>query len=195
MEAINNPEDETAGKRMLPFSKHIYIERDDFMENPPRKFFRLGPGREVRLRYAYYITCKEIIKDENGEVTELICTYDPETKGGTSPDGRKVKGTIHWVSAEKAIDAEVRLYDHLFMQENPLKVEEGHDWLENLNPMSLEVITAKVEPSLIEAKIGDLYQFERKGYFCLDSADSKEGQPVFNRTTTLRDTWAKMQKK
>jgi glutaminyl-tRNA synthetase len=195
MEAINNPEDETAGKRMLPFSKHLYIERDDFMENPPRKFFRLGPGREVRLRYAYYITCKDVIKDENGEVTELICTYDPETKGGTSPDGRKVKGTIHWVSAEKAIDAEVRLYDHLFMQENPLKVKEGHDWLENVNPESLEVITAKVEPSLKEAKIGDLYQFERKGYFCPDSVDSKEGQPVFNRTTTLRDTWAKMQKK
>jgi glutaminyl-tRNA synthetase len=194
LEAINNPEDESAGKRILPFSKHIYIEKDDFMEDPPKKFFRLGPGREVRLRYGYYITCKDVVKDENGEVTELICTFDPETRGGTSPDGRRVKGTIHWVSAEKGIDAEVRLYDHLFEQENPLKVEEGKDWLENVSPNSLEVITAKLEPSLADAKVGDMFQFERKGYFCVDSVDSKEGAPVFNRTSTLRDSWAKMQK-
>jgi glutaminyl-tRNA synthetase len=195
LEAINNPEDESAGTRILPFSKHIYIDRDDFMEDPPKKFFRLGPGREVRLRYAYYITCTDVVKDENGEIAELICTYDPETRGGTSPDGRRVKGTIHWVSAEKAIDAEVRLYDHLFNQENPMKVEEGKDWLENLNPNSLEVITAKLEPSLMDAKVGEFFQFERKGYFCVDSKDSQEGKPVFNRTSTLRDTWAKMQKK
>ena len=195
LQAINNPEDESAGTRTIPFSRELYIERDDFMEDPPKKFFRLGPGREVRLRYAFFLKCNDFVKDENGEVIELRCTYDPETRGGKAPDGRKVKGTIHWVSAEHAIDAEVRLYDHLFSKENPSDVEEGADWKDNLNPSSLEVLkNSKLEPSLSQATPGDRFQFERLGYFCAD-IDSKPNQPVFNRTVTLRDTWAKIQTK
>lgn len=196
-EAVNHPKDESAGKRIVPFTKEIYIERDDFMEDPPKKFFRLGPGREVRLRFAYFLKCNEVIKDEKtGEVTELHCTYDPETKGGNAPDGRKVKGTIQWVSAEHAVDAEVRLYDNLFTEENPNAVPEGGDFKDFLNPDSLKVLTnCKLEPSLAAAKPGDGYQFERTGYFCADVKDSKEGALVFNRTVTLRDTWAKMKKK
>ncbi|MFQ6118219.1 MAG: glutamine--tRNA ligase/YqeY domain fusion protein, partial [Candidatus Bipolaricaulia bacterium] len=169
MEAINNPEDPSAGARKVPFSKVLYIEREDFMEEPPPKFYRLAPGREVRLRYAYFITCTEIVKDENGNIVELRCTYDPATRGGDAPDGRKVKATLHWVSAKHAIDAEVRLYDRLFIKENPLDVEEGEDWLDNLNPDSLAVLQGcKLEPSLAEAKPGERFQFERKGYFCVD---------------------------
>jgi glutaminyl-tRNA synthetase len=194
LEAINNPEDPAAGTRQIPFSRTLYIERDDFMEDPPRKFFRLSPGREVRLRYAYFITCREVVKGENGEIVELRCTYDPATRGGDSPDGRKVKATLHWVSAEHALDAEARLYDHLFLKDNPAQVEEGGDWKENLNPDSLEVLTAcKVEPSLQGADIAWRCQFERLGYFCVD-ADTTPERLVFNRTATLRDTWARMQK-
>ncbi len=194
-DAVNNPEDESAGTRKVPFSKVLYIEREDFMENPPKEFFRLAPGREVRLRYAYFIRCIDVVKDENGNIVELHCTYDPATRGGYAPDGRKVKATLHWVSAQHAIDAEVRLYDHLFTKENPLDVEEGHDWLENLNPNSLIVLTGcKLEPSLKEAKPGDRYQFERKGYFCVD-LDSTPERLVFNRSVTLRDTWEKIKKK
>ena len=195
MDAINNPEDESAGKRKVPFSKVLYIEQGDFMEDPPKKFFRLGPGREVRFRYAYFVTCQEAIKNDAGEIVELRCTYDPATKGGSAPDGRKVKGTIHWVSAEHALTAEVRLYDHLFATENPLDVAEGEDYLANLNPDSLEVLSdCKLEPSLATAAVGERFQFERLGYFNVDR-DSTDGQPIFNRTITLRDTWAKVQKK
>ncbi|HEO69821.1 MAG TPA: glutamine--tRNA ligase/YqeY domain fusion protein [Candidatus Hydrogenedentes bacterium] len=195
MDAVNNPEDETAGTRKVPFSKVLYIEREDFMEDPPRKFYRLAPGREVRLRYAYFVTCVGVVKDEDGEVAELHCTYDPETRGGdTPPDGRKVKATLHWVSVEHAVEAEVRLYDHLFSARFPADVEEGEDWKDGLNPKSLDVLpTCYVEPSLAEAKPGDRFQFERKGYFCCDP-DSTPEKPVFNRTTTLRDTWARVQK-
>ncbi len=195
LEAINNPEDPNAGTRKIKFSKTIYIERDDFMEEPPKKFFRLAPGKEVRLRYAYFITCKEVIKDENGEVTELICTYDPASRGGNSPDGRKVQGTIHWVSAEFGKQAEVRLYDNLFLTENPDEAPEGKTFLDNLNPDSLKTINAWVEPALLDANPSDKFQFERVGYFCADSKDSKPGAPVFNRTVGLRDSWAKMNKK
>lgn len=191
LDAINNPEDLSAGSRELPFSKELYIERDDFMEDPPRKFFRLAPGREVRLRYAYYITCTNVVKNEIGEIQEIRCTYDPATKGGSSPDGRKVRGTIHWVSAKHSIDAEVRLYDRLFIKENP---NEGGDSMKNLNPNSLEILNSKLEPSLKNAKKGDKFQFERKGYFCVDSKYSTADKLVFNRTVTLRDSWAKMQK-
>lgn len=193
MEFINNPEDQSMGTRKVPFSKVLYIEKDDFLEDPPKKFFRLGPGREVRFRYAYFITCVDYVKDEQtGEIIELRCTYDPETKGGNAPDGRKVKGTLHWVSAAHAIDAEVRLYDHLFSEENPNK---GGDYLEHLNPNSLEILTGcKLEPSLENAEPKTGYQFERLGYFCKDAKDSSEDRPVFNRTVTLRDTWAKIQK-
>jgi glutaminyl-tRNA synthetase len=195
LDAVNNPEDASAGTRKVPFSREIYIERDDFMEDPPKKFFRLGPGREVRLRYAYFITCTDVVKDADGEVVELRCTYDPATRGGDAPDGRKVKGTLHWVSAEHALDAEVRLYDTLFRVEDPARVEKGHDFLDNLNPDSLEVLTgAKVEPSLAGARPGSGYQFERQGYFCVDP-DSEGGRLVFNRTVTLRDTWAKVARK
>ncbi len=196
LEAVNNPEDASAGTRKAPFSREIYIERDDFMEDPPKKFFRLGPGREVRLRYAYFLKCHDFVKDEaTGEITELRCTYDPETKGGNAPDGRKVKGTIHWVSATHAVDAEVRLYDRLFTVENPGDVPEGGDYRDFLNPDSLEVLTGcKLEPGLADAKPGDRFQFERMGYFCVDAQDSKPGKPVFNRTVTLKDTWAKIQK-
>jgi glutaminyl-tRNA synthetase len=194
LDAVNNPEDESAGTRKIPFSKTLYIERDDFMEEPPRKFFRLAPGREVRLRYAFFITCTDVIKDDNGEIIELRCTYDPETRGGDAPDGRKVKATLHWVSAEHAIDAEVRLYDHLFSKEDPNDVEEGKDWKDYLNPNSLQVITnAKLEPSLTGAEPGSRCQFERLGYFCVDP-DSTADQPIFNRSVTLRDQWAKLKK-
>ncbi len=193
-DAENNPEDPNAGTRKVPFSKVIYIDRDDFMENPPKKYFRLFPGSEVRLKHAYFITCKSVVKDEKGEITELICTYDPESKGGNSPDGRKVKGTIQWVSAKHAIDAEVRLYDQLFTSSNPDESESG-DYKENLNPNSLETLyNCKLEPSLKESKPEDRYQFIRTGYFCIDSVDSKEDKLVFNRIVALKDSWAKIQK-
>ena len=195
LEAINNPGDESAGTRVVPFGRELYIERADFMEDPPKKFFRLGPGREVRLRYAYFITCNDVIKDDAGNIVELHCTYDPATRGGDSPDGRKVKGTLHWVSAAAAIDAEVRLYDHLFTKENPHDVEEGQDFTANLNPDSQTVLTGcKLEPSLADKEAGYRCQFERTGYFCVDP-DSTPANLVFNRTATLKDTWAKMQKK
>jgi glutaminyl-tRNA synthetase len=195
LEAVNNPENPEDGVRQVPFAKELYIERDDFMEDPPKKFFRLGPGREVRLRYAYFITCNDFVKDDAGNVTELHCTYDPATRGGNAPDGRKVKGTLHWVSATHALEAEVRVYDHLFSEEDPTDVPEGGDWKDNLNPESLTVITnAKLEPSLAEAKAGDNYQFERLGYFCVDPKDSTSETPVFNRTVSLRDSWARKQK-
>ncbi|KNY28600.1 glutamine--tRNA ligase/YqeY domain fusion protein [Pseudobacteroides cellulosolvens] len=193
-DAENNPEDPNAGTRKVPFSKVIYIDRDDFMENPPKKYFRLFPGSEVRLKHAYFITCKSVVKDEKGEITELICTYDPESRGGNSPDGRKVKGTIQWVSAKHAIDAEVRLYDQLFKCPNPDESESG-DYKENLNPNSLETLyNCKLEPSLKESKLEDRYQFIRTGYFCIDSVDSKEDKFVFNRIVALKDSWAKVQK-
>ena len=197
LEAVNNPEDAAMGTRMLPFSRELYIERDDFMEDPPKKFFRLGPGREVRLRYAYFITCKEVVKDpQTGDITALRCTYDPATKGGDAPDGRKVKATLHWVSAGHAVNAEVRLYDRLFTKANPDEREEGKTFKDFLNPQSLEVLSnCKLEPSLAEAEPESFYQFERLGYFCPDLKESKPGAPVFNRTVTLRDTWAKIKKK
>lgn len=194
LDAVNNPEDESMGKRQVPFSKEIYIERNDFMQDPPKKFFRLGPDREVRLRYAYYIKCTDFIEDENGNVNEIHCTYDPETKGGYSPDGRKVKGTIHWVSAEHALDAEVRLYEHLFINEAPEEAPDGKDFKDNLNPNSLQVVEAKVEPFLKDAQVEDFFQFERKGYFCVD-LDSTETKLVFNHSVSLRDSWAKIVKK
>jgi len=195
LEAVNNPEDPEAGMRLVPFSREIYIEREDFMENPPKKFFRLSPGAEVRLRYGYFIKCERVIKDEDGTIVALHCTYDPETKGGYAPDGRRVKGTLHWVSAAKAIDAEVRLYDRLFVTENPLDHGEGQDFTDFINPDSLSVLAhCKLEPSLASAKPGDRFQFERIGYFCVDS-DSKGSELVFNRTVTLRDTWAKIQQR
>ena len=194
LDAINNPEDPSAGTRKAPFSRVLYIERDDFRENPPKKFFRLAPGREVRLRYGYYITCVDAVKDEHGELIELHCTYDPATRGGDSPDGRKVKGTIHWVSAAAAVEAEVRLYDHLFIKENPDEAEEGLDFKSNLNPNSLDTLTGcRVEPSLAGAEPGSRYQFERQGYFCVDP-DSSAEKLVFNRTVALRDSWAKIEK-
>jgi glutaminyl-tRNA synthetase len=194
MDAINNPEDPSAGTRKVPFSKVIYIERDDFRQDPPKKFFRLAPGREVRLRYAYFITCVDVVKDEQtGEVVELHCTYDPATRGGDAPNGRKPKATLHWVSARHALDADVRLYDRLFANENPEDVEEGKDFLSNLNPNSLEVLSAcKVEPGLANAAPGSRYQFERQGYFCVDS-DSSTDRLIFNRTVALRDSWAKIE--
>jgi glutaminyl-tRNA synthetase len=194
MDAVNNPEDPDAGSRKVPFSKVLYIERDDFMEDPPKKFYRLSPGREVRLRYAYFVTCTGVVKDDAGNITEVHCTYDPETRGGNAPDGRRVKSTMHWVSADHAIDAEVRLYDHLFLSANPNETEEGQDFTANLNPNSLEVLTGcKLEPSVAGAEPGSRYQFERLGYFCVDP-DSTPDNQVFNRTITLRDTWAKIQK-
>jgi len=195
LEAINHPLDPTRGTRQVPFSRVLYIERDDFREDPPKKFYRLAPGREVRLRYAYFITCVDVVKDENGEVVELHCTYDPATRGGDAPDGRKVKGTLHWVSAAHALEAGVQLYDRLFLKENPNQVEEeGQDFTANLNPNSLEVLTScRVEPSLAGASPGSRYQFERQGYFCVDP-DSSAGKLVFNRTVGLRDTWAKIEK-
>ncbi len=193
LEAVNNPEDEGMGKRRVPFSKVLYIERDDFMEEPPKKFFRLAPGREVRLRYAYYITCKEdgVVKDKNGNITELHCTYDPETKGGQSADGRKVKATLHWVSEEHAVKAEVRLYDRLFLKEDPYDVEEGKDCMSNLNPDSLTCVTGYIEPFVKTVKKDTKFQFERLGYFCIDKSSSGD-KLVINRTVTLRDSWAKI---
>ncbi|MFY0610672.1 MAG: glutamine--tRNA ligase/YqeY domain fusion protein [Hyphomicrobiaceae bacterium] len=189
LDAINNPEDENAGTRQVPFAREIYIERDDFMEDPPKKFFRLGPGREVRLRYAYYITCTDVIKDANGEITELRCTYDPATRGGDSPDGRKVRGTLHWVSAEHAISAEVRRFAHLFTDENPGAIE---DMIAAINPQSLTVIDdAKIEPALAGDAIGAQVQFERLGYFCVDP-DATPARPVFNEIVPLKDTWKKI---
>jgi len=194
LEAINNPEDPGMGTRKLPFSRVLYIERDDFREDPPRKFFRLAPGREVRLRYAYYVKCVDVVKDENGEVIEVHCTYDPETRGGWSKDGRKVKGTLHWVSATHAIPAEVRLYDRLFLKANPVEDKEV-DFKEHLNPNSLVTLrNCLVEPSLKNAQPGARYQFERLGYFCVDSVDSKPDHLVFNRTVSLRDSWSKIEK-
>ncbi|HLK21578.1 MAG TPA: glutamine--tRNA ligase/YqeY domain fusion protein [Bryobacteraceae bacterium] len=196
LEAVNNPEDASAGTRLVPFSKVLYIEQDDFREDPPKQYFRLSPGREVRLRYGYFITCTSVVKDPvTGEVLEVHCTYDPATRGGNAPDGRKVKSTIHWVSAEKAIDAEIRIYDNLFTKENPDDVPEGQEFTANLNPKSLEVVTgAKLEPSLAGAAPASRYQFERLGYFSVDP-DSTPQKPVFNRTVALRDTWAKIEKK
>jgi glutaminyl-tRNA synthetase len=195
LDAVNNPENPGAGTRKVPFSRVLYIERDDFREDPPKKFFRLAPGREVRLRYAYFITCMDVLKDEqSGEVVELHCTYDPATRGGDSPDGRKVKATLHWVSAEHALEAEVRLYDHLFSKEDPTDVEDGTDFKAYLNPNSLEILpSCRVEPSLAGSTPGSRYQFERQGYFCIDP-DSSAGKIVFNRTVPLRDTWAKIEK-
>ncbi len=193
LEAVNNPEDASAGTRRVPFGRELYVERDDFMEDPPRKFFRLAPGREVRLRYGYFVRCEEAVKDDEGRVVELRCTYDPETAGGHAPDGRKVKATLHWVTAAHALDAEVRLYDRLFLKDDPDDAPEGEDFRANLNPASLEVIEeAKVEPSLAGARFGARYQFERLGYFCVDAASGAGGRPVFNRTVTLRDTWARI---
>jgi glutaminyl-tRNA synthetase len=195
LDAVNNPEDESAGTRKVPFSKVLYIEQDDFREVPPPKYFRLSPGREVRLRYGFFITCTGVVKNEAGEVVEVHCTYDPATRGGDSPDGRKVKSTIHWVSAQHAVDAEVRLYDNLFTKENPNETEPGQDFTANLNPNSLEVVSAaKAERSLANVEAGARYQFERLGYFCADR-DSAPGKPVFNRTVGLRDAWAKIEKK
>ncbi|HHV98192.1 MAG TPA: glutamine--tRNA ligase/YqeY domain fusion protein [Clostridiaceae bacterium] len=191
-EVENNPENPEMGTRKVPFSKYIYIEQDDFMEDPPKKYFRLAPGREVRLKNAYFIKCESVIKDADGNIVELHCTYDPETRGGNAPDGRKVKGTIHWVSEKHAINAEVRLYDLLFSAPNPSEVEEGHDFKENLNPNSLEILkNCKLEPNFAHAVPGSRYQFLRLGYFCVDP-DSTEEMPVFNRIATLKDTWAKI---
>ncbi len=195
MEAVNNPEDASAGTRKVPFSRVLYIEQDDFREVPPKGYYRLSPGREVRLRYGYFLTCQSVMKNDDGEVIEVHCTYDPATRGGNAPDGRKVKSTIHWVSAAHAVEAEVRIYENLFGKENPSDVEEGQDFTANLNPNSLEIISnAKLEPSLRNAEVGGRFQFERLGYFCVDP-DSKTGKPVFNRTVALKDTWAKQEKK
>jgi len=194
LDAINNPEDPSAGTRKVPFSRVLYIERDDFMEEPPRKFYRLAPGREVRLRYAYFIRCAEVIKDAAGNIAELRCTYDPATRGGNAPDGRKVRATLHWVSAQHALPAEVRLYEHLFTKPDPDEVAEGGDWLDNLNSNSLEVLKdCRVEPGLARAGPGDRFQFERLGYFCVDP-DSAPGALVFNRTVPLKDEWARIRK-
>ena len=194
LEAVNNPEDPAAGTRKVPFSRQLYIEQEDFMEQPPKKFYRLAPGREVRLRYAYFITCADVVKDENGRVVELHCTYDPATRGGDAPDGRKVKSTLHWVSAQHSLQARVQLYDHLFTKKNPDDAPEGEDFKSNLNPNSLQVLTnCRVEPSLADSKPLSRYQFERLGYFCVDP-DSSNDLLIFNRTVSLRDTWAKIQK-
>jgi glutaminyl-tRNA synthetase len=193
-DAVNNPEDAGMGTRKVPFSREIYIERDDFREDPPRRFFRLAPGREVRLRYACYITCVDVVKDENGDVVELHCTYDPESRGGSSPDGRRVQATLHWVSAEHAVDAEVHLYNHLFESADPSGGEDGGNFISGLNPESLVTLTScKVEPSLVNAEPGARYQFERQGYFCVDAVDSAPGRLVFNRTVSLRDSWARIE--
>jgi glutaminyl-tRNA synthetase len=193
LEAINNPEYESAGKRMVPFSRELYIEREDFREDPPKKFFRLAPGREVRLRYAYFLKCEEVVKDSSGEIIELHCIYDPETKGGSAPDGRKVRGTIHWVSAQHAVSLEIRLYDRLFCSSKP--GSESGDFKADINPNSLETLKdCKLEPNLNDARAGEHFQFERVGYFYVDPLDSREGSPIFNRTVTLRDKWTKIEK-
>ena len=193
VQAVNNPEDPSAGVREVPFGRTLYLEREDFLEEPPPKFYRLAPGREVRLRYAYFIRCEEVVKDADGNVVELLCTYDPATKGGDAPDGRKVKATLHWVSAEHAVPIEARLYDHLFRTPDPDDAPEGGSWLDNLNPNSLRVVQGFAEPSVAEANPGDRFQFERVGYFCADR-DSAPGLPVFNRTVTLKDAWANLRK-
>jgi glutaminyl-tRNA synthetase len=191
MEAINNPEDANAGTRKVPFSKVLYIEQDDFRESPPPKYYRLYPGNEVRLRYAYFVKCTEVVKNEAGEVVEVHATYDPATRGGDAPDGRKVKSTIHWLSAAHAKESEFRMYDRLFMKEDPEEGEEGY--LNCLNPNSLQILNGYVEPLLAQTKPGDRFQFERLGYFCTDQ-DSTDEKPVFNLTVTLKDTWAKIEK-
>jgi glutaminyl-tRNA synthetase len=193
LQAINNPEDESAGTRIVPFSRELYIERGDFMEDPPRKFYRLAPGREVRLRYAYFVTCTDVIKNEDGEIVELHCTYDPATRGGDAPDGRRVKATLHWVSAQHAIEAEVRQYDRLFATPDPMDVPEGADFTANLTPDSLTVSTCRIEPSVQAAAPGTRYQFERKGYYCVD-LDTTPDHLVFNQTISMRDSWARIQK-
>src|SRR5450759_3226555 len=191
MDAVNNPEDASAGSRKLPFTRELWIEREDFMEDPPKKFFRLAPGREVRLRYAYFVTCTDVVKDADGEIIELRCTYDPATRGGDSPDGRRPKATLHWISADHAMPAEVRLYDHLFSRPDP--GADGRDLFADLNPDSEKVLNGcLVEPTLAELPVGETVQFERLGYFSPDR-DSTPGHPVFNRTLTLKDTWAKLQ--
>jgi glutaminyl-tRNA synthetase len=196
MDAVNNPEDPGAGTRKVPFSRVLYIEQDDFREDPPKQYFRLSPGREVRLRYGYFVTCTSVVKNDQGEVVEVHCTYDPATRGGNSPpDGRKVKSTIHWVSAAHALDAEVRIYENLFTKEDPNQTAEGQAFTANLNPNSLEALShCKLEPSLAKAAVGSRYQFERLGYFCVD-ADSAPGKLVFNRTVALKDTWARIEKR
>ncbi len=195
LDAVNNPEDPSAGTRKVPFSRVLYIEQDDFREDPPKQYYRLSPGREVRLRWGYFITCVSVVKDEKGAPVELHCTYDPATRGGNAPDGRRVKATIHWVSAAHAADAEVRIYENLFTRENPGETEEGKDFTDNLNPASLEILTGcKLEPALKNASAGERYQFERLGYFCVDP-DTAPDKPVFNRTVALRDTWAKIEKR
>jgi glutaminyl-tRNA synthetase len=195
VEVANNPEDPSAGTRQVPFSREVYIEQDDFREVPPPKYYRLSPGKEVRLRNAYFVAAKSVVKDGEGNVVEVRCTYDPASRGGNSPDGRKVKSTMHWVSAAHSISAEIRLYDKLFAKADPGEVDEGESFLSNLNPNSLEILTdARLEPSLANAKAGDRFQFERVGYFCVD-ADSTPGHPVFNRTLPLKDTWARIEKK
>ena len=194
MEAVNNPEDPGMGTRKVPFSKVLYIEQDDFREDPPKQYYRLSPGREVRLRYGYFVKCTGVVKDASGRVVEVHCTYDPATRGGNAPDGRKVKSTIHWVSAAHAVDAEARLYENLFLRENPNDASEGKEFTDYLNPNSLEVVAGcKVEPALAGAAPGSRFQFERLGYFCVDR-DSTGGKLVFNRTVALRDTWAKIEK-
>jgi glutaminyl-tRNA synthetase len=195
VEVINNPEDPSAGTRPVPFTRELYIEHDDFMEDPPKKFFRLAPGREVRLRYGYFITCTDVVKNATGEIAEIHCTYDPLTRGGDSPDGRKVQGTIHWVSASHALDCELRLYDKLFTVPDPDALEEGKDFMSVVNPDSLKIERAKIEPSVGNDPAGTRYQFERTAYFISDVVDSKPGALVFNRTVTLRDTWAKIKPK
>ncbi len=195
LDAVNNPEDPSAGSRVVPFSRVLYLERDDFREDPPKKFFRLSPGREVRLRYAYFITCTGVVKNDAGEIVELRCLYDPETRGGDAPDGRKVKSTLHWVSAAHAVEAEARLYDRLFTKEDPDDVPEGGDFTDNLNPASLAVVTAFLEPALAAVAPGTTVQFERLGYFCPDARDWTAERPVFNRTVTLRDSWARIEQK
>jgi glutaminyl-tRNA synthetase len=195
VQVANNPEDPSAGTRQVPFSREIYIEHDDFREVPPPKYYRLSPGKEVRLRNAYFITAQSVVKDADGNVVEVHCTYDPASRGGNSPDGRKVKSTMHWVSAQHAISAEIRIYDKLFTKPDPNDYPEGGSFLDNLNPDSLEVLAdAKLEPSLTNAKAGDRFQFERVGYFCVDP-DSTAGKLVFNRTLPLKDTWARIEKK
>jgi glutaminyl-tRNA synthetase len=194
LSAVNNPEDPGAGTRSVPFSRVLYIEQDDFRENPPPKYFRLAPGREVRLRYAYFLKCVDVVKDARGNVVELRCTYDSATRGGDAPDGRKVKATIHWVSATHAVPAKVRLYERLFLKEDPDDAGEGQDFLANLNPTSLEVLAGcQVEPSLANAKVGNIFQFERQGYFCVDP-EAANGTLVFNRAVSLKDEWAKIEK-
>ena len=195
LEAVNNPEDASAGTRQAPFARELYIEREDFMEDPPRKFYRLSPGREVRLRYAYFITCVDVVKNDAGEVIELHCTYDPETRGGSAPDGRRVRATLHWVSAAHGVDAEVRLYEPLLKTPEASDAARADDWTQTLNPDSLQVLRGcKLEPSLAQAAPGERFQFERQGYFCADLRDSTPARPVFNRTVTLRDTWARVQR-